>query len=108
LRYLEKLGIPKGNIDLVCDGKEAVAAVQVKQYDLIFMDVYMPKLNGIEATSIIKADPRNYKTFVVAVTGVESLNKFSYQAMGMDAVVHKPILFHELNDVVTTYLRNTS
>jgi len=108
LRCLEKLGIPKGSIDIVCDGEEAVAAVQMKRYDLIFMDLHMPKLDGYDATSRIRADPRNYRTFVVAVTGVDSLNRSMFQGMGIDAVVSKPIHLHELNDAVRTFLKSTT
>jgi PAS domain S-box-containing protein len=40
-------------VDFVQNGLEAVASVQKKKYDLIFMDIQMPKLNGIQATEKI-------------------------------------------------------
>ena len=40
--------------DLACDGREAVAAVQDKSYDLVLMDLQMPELDGISATTEIR------------------------------------------------------
>lgn len=40
-------------VDFVLNGLEAVEAVQKKSYDMIFMDIQMPKLNGLEATQEI-------------------------------------------------------
>lgn len=44
---MEQLGY---DVDFVSNGLEAVEAVKKKQYDFVFMDIQMPKLNGLEAT----------------------------------------------------------
>jgi two-component system, sensor histidine kinase and response regulator len=42
-------------VDVVTDGRQAVQAVRGGEYDLILMDVYMPDMNGIEATIALRA-----------------------------------------------------
>ncbi len=38
----------------VCNGKESIIALEKDNYDLIFMDISMPIMNGLDAASIIK------------------------------------------------------
>jgi len=60
---LENLG---HEVHLANNGAEAVKAVQTDRYDLIFMDVQMPEMNGYEATEAIRA--LDIQTPIVAVT----------------------------------------
>ena len=71
------------------NGYEALAEVQKKSYDLIFMDIKMPGMNGVETyREIKKASPRSV---VVMMTGfsVEELVKEALQE-GADGVLYKP------------------
>jgi PAS domain S-box-containing protein len=58
------------SFDLTTDGIEAVECSKKKLYDLIFMDINMPKMNGYEAVVAIKKDPSNpnYKTPIITLT----------------------------------------
>lgn len=60
---LENLG---HEVHLANNGSEAVKAVQSQRYDLIFMDVQMPEMNGYEATQAIRS--LNIDTPIIAVT----------------------------------------
>lgn len=79
--------------DIAENGLEAVNAVRDKQYDLIFMDVQMPHMDGIEATKRIIAELGDKRPRIIAMTAnVMQGDKESYLAAGMDGYVGKPIM----------------
>jgi CheY-like chemotaxis protein len=53
-KILMSLGVRHVNLADAKDGQEAVDMTHERQYDIVFMDVDMPRLNGIDATRIIK------------------------------------------------------
>lgn len=79
--------------ETVEDGQEALEAVQVRSFDLILMDIKMPRLDGVQATQAIRAltgDSRNIP--IVALTAnADPEDARHYLAVGMAAVVEKPI-----------------
>lgn len=91
---LRKMIEKKGHhVDNVVNGMDAVDAVKRAHYDIVFMDVHMPKLNGFEATRLIKETlPENECPFIVAVTA-NALRGDKERCLeaGMDAYVSKPI-----------------
>ena len=65
-KLLQKWGVL---VDHVENGKLAVEAVSLKNYDIILMDIHMPEMNGYEATKIIKTTVNlNTKTPILALT----------------------------------------
>ena len=75
------------------DGIEALEAVQARPFDLILMDIKMPRMDGVEATKAIRALPgREGKIPIVALTAnADPDDAKAYLAIGMAAVVEKPI-----------------
>src|SRR5436309_6882427 len=62
------------------DGREAVAAIQTKSPDLIFLDIQMPELDGFAVLEAIKTEPRPVIVFVTAH------DKFALRAFEVHAV----------------------
>jgi signal transduction histidine kinase/CheY-like chemotaxis protein len=88
---LTKLGY---KTDTAGNGKEAVDIVKEKKIDLIFMDIRMPVMDGIEATqNILQADNLPQIPVIVAMTAdaIES-EKEKCMAVGMKDYITKPIL----------------
>jgi signal transduction histidine kinase/AmiR/NasT family two-component response regulator len=95
-RVLSALLVNTGlDLDFVVDGAQAVAAYRERSYDLILMDVSMPIMTGIEATSAIRqweADAALPRTPVVALTANAMPEQIdACLAAGMDLHVAKPI-----------------
>jgi CheY-like chemotaxis protein len=89
LMLLEDLGL---TVDIAADGNEAVDLAQRNRYALILMDMQMPKLNGVEATQIIRALPGYAEIPILAMTA----NAFEEDrlvciAAGMNDHLGKPV-----------------
>jgi PAS domain S-box-containing protein len=79
-------------VDTAADGIEAVAAVRSGQYDLVLMDVQMPRCDGLEATRRIRAlAPAKAGVPIVAMTAnaMEGARE-EYLAAGMNDYISKP------------------
>jgi PAS domain S-box-containing protein len=94
-RMFERLGY---QVDLANNGAEAVKAFDGRDYDVVFMDVQMPEMNGYEATHRIKETlPAARRPWIVALTAnaLEGDRETCLQN-GMDDYLPKPIRFPDL------------
>jgi signal transduction histidine kinase/FixJ family two-component response regulator len=75
------------------DGAEAVEAVRNRSFDLVLMDIKMPRMDGVQAAKAIRALPGPEKdTPIIALTAnADPDDAKAYLAIGMAAVVEKPI-----------------
>ena len=88
------------------DGLEAVEAVRERAFDLILMDIKMPRMDGIEATRAIRAMPQPTGAIpIVALTANGDPDAVAaYLASGMQAVVDKPIKPEQLLNTLQSVL----
>jgi len=91
--FTEVLGTLGARIDCVEDGEAAIERARSEIYDVILMDVEMPRMDGVTATRRIRALPgKPGRTPIIAVTahhGPEQRER--YLAAGMNEVISKPI-----------------
>lgn len=98
-RILERLG---HHVDVVGNGLEAVEAVRALPYDLVFMDMQMPEMDGLEATRRIRALPGTVAAIpIVAMTAnAMATDRERCLAAGMTDYVSKPVNATRLADVI--------
>jgi PAS domain S-box-containing protein len=99
-RILEKLG---HQVTVVSNGREALAATQAGQFDLIAMDVQMPELDGLDATGAIRAWEKSAGTHIPIIAMTAHAMKGDRErclAAGMDGYTSKPIRIRELEQAI--------
>jgi CheY-like chemotaxis protein len=100
LEILLKSSVKK--IDHAYNGKEAVDMVALKMYDLIFMDLKMPEMNGYDATKQIKSS--HPKIPIIAQTAYASVEDKERAVMaGCDDFIAKPIRKNVLLEIIEKY-----
>lgn len=95
LQVLERLGY---HADLAENGREAVRAARKRPYDLIFMDVRMPEMDGLEAARTLRRDDGDARRpRIIAMTAhVLEDDREACRAAGMDDFLAKPLSIPEL------------
>jgi len=84
--------------DMVGNGLEAVRAVKMKTYDIVLMDVHMPEMDGVEATSKIRSMIEEEKQpWIIALTAnAMQGDKEKFLDSGMDDYISKPVRIEDL------------
>jgi len=102
---LEKTGV---KVEVAENGKDAVDKSARMNFDIIFMDLSMPEMGGIEAVQIIRKRQSDKHVPIVALTAnVTSSDKEECIKAGMDGFMSKPFEVKELLDVLNKWLSNT-
>lgn len=106
---LRKKGGPEWNISLAEDGAEALKKISDEHFDLVFMDIQMPGINGLDTTRAIRAREREtvaQRLPVIAMTAyaMEGDRQMCLDA-GMDDYIAKPVDPDELVEVIIRNLR---
>jgi signal transduction histidine kinase/ActR/RegA family two-component response regulator len=99
---LQKLGY---HADCVDNGREAIKQAQFGGYDLIFMDLHMPELDGLEATRQIRATfGLTRQPIVCALTAdVSGGIREKCQRAGIDDYIAKPVTYEALVSVIQKF-----
>jgi PAS domain S-box-containing protein len=96
------------NFDMVSDGVEALEKLSKQRYDLVLMDVNMPRLNGYDAARKLRADQKslNQHVPIIALTAAAlQSEREKVFASGMDKFVSKPFVPANLKKVMIELLQ---
>ena len=87
------------------NGVEGMEVIKSERPDLVLMDIRMPKMNGIEATQLIKQDPLVANIPVIAVTASVVEDSRSEKKRGVfDYVLYKPLSKKKLNQCLQKFI----
>jgi signal transduction histidine kinase/DNA-binding response OmpR family regulator/HPt (histidine-containing phosphotransfer) domain-containing protein len=103
---LEKLGY---KADLAGNGLEAVDALRRQQYDVVFMDMQMPELDGLGATRRIRSEfPADRQPYIIALTAnALAGDREACLAAGMNAYLAKPLQLSDLRGALVNWRSHT-
>lgn len=96
------------NVQSAYNGIEALEIIEKSRpFDLILLDIQMPKLNGIETTKRIRDldDTKKAKTPIVIITGNNSFDFQTFLTIGANAVISKPVCFEDLFQTIKKLLK---
>lgn len=99
-KLLEKEGC---FVENVTSGKECLEKVKDNHYDLIFMDIMMPEMDGVETFKKLK-EIENFDIPVVTLTAdAEPSSKEKYLNLGFNDYIAKPIQIDILREILNHY-----
>lgn len=105
LKMLQNLGY---SADIANNGQEAIEAFRLKTYDIIFMDLHMPEMDGLEATRRIRAESTYSNPLIIAITAAAmEVDRVECLKAGMNSFLSKPIRGKELERLLQDYLNSS-
>lgn len=98
----------KYDVTIALDGQIALKKLKETIYDLVILDLMLPKIHGLEICKIIRNNPAMQKTGIIIVTAKgEEFDKITGLEMGADDYVTKPFSPRELIARVKAVMRRT-
>jgi len=105
-KLLKKIGIEI--VDMANNGQEAVQMLSSEKHDVVFMDIRMPLMNGIDATRAIRALADDRKTIPIIALTADATSGDAARCMdaGMDGHLRKPLKVNELVSILNQLKQN--
>ncbi|KAL0571130.1 kinase-regulated stress-responsive transcription factor skn7 [Marasmius crinis-equi] len=99
-KFLQVFGC---KIDVAVDGVGAVNKMNLEKYDLVLMDIVMPKLDGVSATNMIRKF--DHMTPIISMTSNAKPNEvMTYYSSGMNDILPKPFTKQGMLDMLEKHL----
>jgi signal transduction histidine kinase/CheY-like chemotaxis protein len=97
------------SLTVVANGQDAIQASQAQRFDLVLMDIHMPEMDGLTATSLIRKDERTDTHLPIIALTANAMHEDRERclAAGMDDYLSKPIIrgefFAKIESVLAQY-----
>ncbi len=92
-------------IDIANNGLEALDKIRTSHYDIVFMDILMPKMDGIEALKVLKKSGKTCP--VIAMTAsIRESERVRVLDVGMDDFITKPAKMDDLSRMITKWCKS--
>ncbi|MFM9971145.1 MAG: response regulator, partial [Burkholderiales bacterium] len=102
---LESMGV---NLTVATNGREAVDAMAARDFDIVLMDCHMPKMDGYEATRLIKGGPKRAVPIVAMTANAMAGDRERCLAAGMDDYITKPFKQEQLRSMIAKWTQAAS
>ena len=93
------------SIETVCNGEEAVNLLKQKTFDLVFMDVHMPVMNGLEA--LIQMRQFWPQMTIIMMDSFPDQLAIEAQKRGAITCIHKPFNIKEILDLIKKEIKQS-
>ncbi len=101
---MESLGC---EVETAVNGQEAIEQLTHKDFDLVFLDMGLPDLSGLDVVKLMRQSPRHQHTPVVALTGyTRHEDQQAFLAAGVNQIVVKPVNLHQIQTVLQACCRH--
>ncbi|MBF0330964.1 MAG: response regulator [Candidatus Omnitrophica bacterium] len=90
--------------DFAKNGREAVEKVRATGFDICFMDILMPEMNGVEATQIIREELSRQMPIIAITSSMMKTTRETCFDVGMNDFVVKPVSLETISAMVNQYV----
>ena len=95
-------------VHMAHDGASAIEAALRLRPDVVFLDIGLPDMSGVDVASTLRGYPELAKTVLIALTGYgQDKDRMGAMAAGFNHHLTKPVNMETLNDTVRTFMRKT-
>jgi two-component system alkaline phosphatase synthesis response regulator PhoP len=91
------------DVDVAVDGEEALARLSVRGYDIILLDIILPKMSGIEVMEALRRDQPRTLACIIVVTGLD-VREIRSLFPAVHETLSKPVLPGRLREAVRSCL----
>ena len=105
MKAMRMTDIPVNQVLEAADGIQALESLRSNWVDLVFLDINMPNMNGIEFMEHLRSDEALKDTPVIVISTEGSQERIDkLNSMAVKAYLRKPVTPEQLTDTVTKYL----